>query len=89
VIYGLLTHRQRLRATHELQAHAAKVHAFLSWIDSEIGRSPAATVHGQTAPTLADEANYPDAAAFALWALSKKAFWNSQNRRRRVRAMRL
>ena len=79
-IYGMLTQRQRLRDARELHIIAAKVHAFLSWAASDLGRLPAAAAHGQTALALAEEADHPGTAALALCALSKTAFWGSQPR---------
>jgi transcriptional regulator with XRE-family HTH domain len=79
-IHDMLTQRQRLRDARELHIIAAKVHAFLSWAASDLGRFPAAAAHGQTALALAEEADHPGTAALALCALSKTAFWNSQPR---------
>jgi transcriptional regulator with XRE-family HTH domain len=87
-VYGLLDQRQRLRDARELLVIAAKSHAFLAWAAGDLGRLPSAVAHGRAALTLAEEAGHPGAAALALSALSKTAFWGSQARAARVYAQR-
>jgi hypothetical protein len=87
-VYGLLDQRQRLRDARELHVIAAKSHAFLAWAAGDLGRLPSAVAHARAALTLAEEAGHAGAAALALSALSKTAFWGSQARAARVYAQR-
>jgi hypothetical protein len=87
-VCGLLNQRQRLRDARELHVIAAKSHAFLAWAAGDLGRLPSAVAHGRAALTLAEEAGHAGAAALALSALSKTAFWGSQARAARVYAQR-
>lgn len=86
--FGYLRQHQRLRYARDLMVVASRSCAFLAVALGDIGQQAEAATYAQTALTLAEEADNQHAAALALSALSKMAFWDGRRDEAAVLAIR-
>jgi transcriptional regulator with XRE-family HTH domain len=85
---GMLRQHQRLRHARDLMVVASRSCAFLAVALGDIGQQAEAAMYARTSLTLAGEAGDQHAAALALSALSKVAFWDGHRDAAAVYAMR-